>query len=138
MYGDEYPAAVVVDGIRLPLRRQRRFSRSYHSEEHKLGSEISRFMDGSASITASELQREWPTWTENQRMDFCQSCCWLHEQSDFAEMLRFIMEHAGTREWSAVALSVSLHLPRHEAFDILVRALRTLDIGSTSNIAQAI
>ena len=33
MFGDEYPAAVVVDGIRLPLRSERRFLRSYHSDQ---------------------------------------------------------------------------------------------------------
>src|SRR6266516_3096005 len=137
-FGDEYPAAVIVKGIRLPLRSERRFSRSYYSDEHKMGSEVSRFMDGSASITASDLQREWHTWADDQRMDFCQSCCWLHEQSDFPDVLRFIMQHSSTREWSGVALSVASHLPCEEAFDILLRALRTTDIGHTANITQAI
>src|SRR5437773_6808531 len=138
MFGDEYPTAVVVDGIRLPLRRERRFSRSYHSDQHKRGSIVSRFMDGSASITASELQGEWHTWSDDQRLDFCQSCCWLHEQLDYPEMLRFLMEHAGPSEWSGIASSVAVHLPREEAFDILLRALRTTEIGRTSNIGQAI
>ena len=138
MFGDEYPAAVVVDGIRLPLSRERRFSSSYDSEDHKMGSEVSRFMDGTASITASELQCEWHTWTENQRMDFCQSCGWLHDQADFPEMLRFIMQHAAPGEWSGVALSVASHLPRDEAFDILLRALRTVEIGHSSNIGPAL
>src|SRR5262249_30975541 len=100
--------------------------------------EVSRFMDGSASITASELQREWHTWSDSQRMDFCQSCRWLHKQHDFPDMLRFIMQHASPREWCAVALSVSSHLPREEAFDILIRALRSTDIGRAANITQAI
>ena len=95
-------------------------------------------MDGSASITASELQREWHTWTDSQRMDFCQSCCWLHEQPDFPDMLRFIMQHAAPDEWSGVAMSVASQLPPDEAFDILLRALRTVEIGHTSNIGQAI
>jgi hypothetical protein len=138
MFGDEYPAAVVVDGVRLPLRSERWFSRSYHSDEDKMGSEVSRFMDGSASITASELQRDWHTWTEGQRMDFCQSCCWLQEQPDFPDMLRFIMQHAAPDEWSGVASSVASQLPRDEAFDILVRVLRTVEVGHTSNIGQAI
>ncbi len=137
-YGDEYPAAVVIDGIRLPLVRERRFSRSYHSDEHELGSEISRFMDGSASITASELQREWPGWTEDMRSDFCQSSCWLHQQSDFPEMLRFIMEQGGPEHWSGIALSVASCLPQQEAFNILVRALHRSEIGRTANLSQGI
>ena len=53
-------------------------------------------------------------------------------------MLRFLMEHAGPSEWSGIASSVAVHLPREEAFDILLRALRTTEIGRTSNIGQAI
>jgi hypothetical protein len=137
-YGDEYPAAVMMDGIRIPLRRERRFSRSYHSHEHKMGTEISRFMDGSASISASELFCEWPGWSDQVRVDFCQSVGWLHDQSHFPEMLRFIMEHGGPNHWSAIALEVAAKLPRNEAFDILIRALRSAELGCSSNIGQAI
>jgi hypothetical protein len=136
MYGDEYPVAAIMNGARLPLHCERRFSRSYHSD--KMVYEVSRFMDGSASVTASELQREWHAWTDDERMDFCQSCCWLHEQPDFADMLRFIMQHAAPREWSGIAQSVASQLPRHEAYDLLVRALRSMEIGQTSNITQAL
>src|SRR5436190_4450207 len=137
-YGEEYPSAVMMGGIRLPLRRESRFSRSYQSEEHKMVSDVSRFMDGTASITASELQREWPDWTEEMKSDFCQSSCWLHEQTDFPEMLRFIMKHGGPEHWSGIALSVASQLPRDEAFDTLVRALRSTELGHSSNISQAI
>jgi hypothetical protein len=137
-FGDEYPAAVSRDGIRMPLRRERRFSRSYYSAEHKIGSEISRLMDGSASISASELECEWHTWSDEDRLDFCQSCCWLQEQPDFSDMLRFIMQHSGPDEWSGIAMSAASKLPRDEAFDMLVRVLRTVEIGQTSNIGQAI
>jgi hypothetical protein len=137
-YGDEYPAAVIMDGIRLPLRRERRFSRSYRSDEHKIGTEVSRFMDGSTSITASELQRDWPHWAEDMRSDFCQSSRWLHEQADFPEMLRYIMEHGDPKHWSGIALSVASQLPRDEAFDTLVRASGSMELGRSSNISQAI
>jgi len=138
LYGDEYPAAVVSNGIRMPLRRERRFSRSYHSDEHKMGTEVSRFMDGSASITSSRLQQEWPSWSEDVRMDFCQECSWLHEQPDFPEMVRFIMQHGSPDEWSAAALHAASQLPQDEAFDILFRALRTVELGHASNLTQAI
>jgi hypothetical protein len=137
-FGVEYPAAVVVEGLRIPLSRERRFSRSYYSKEHKMGSEVSRFMDGSASITASELQREWPAWTEDQRLDFCQFCCWLDEQADFPDMLRFIMQHGGPEDWSGIAMSVASRLPRDEGFALLLEALRATDIGHCSNVTQAI
>jgi hypothetical protein len=137
-FGEEYPAAMMLDGIRLPLDRESRFMRHYHSHEHKMASSFSRFADGSASITASELQREWGNWTEDLQMDFCYSCYFLFGQSDFPEMLRYIMEHGGHKHWCAVALQIVYHLPSDEAFDFLVRALRSMNMVNTSNITQAI
>jgi hypothetical protein len=103
-----------------------------------MGSMVSRFMDGSARITASELQREWLSWTGDQREDFCQASAWLDHQSDFPDMLRFIMQNGGLEEWSAVAMSVGSKLPQEEAFATLTRALREIEIGRTANISQAI
>ena len=139
-YGDEYPAAVVVDGIRIPLFRESRFMRDFGTHEDKSqGVWISRFMDGSASITAPELMVEWPTWTEELRSDFCRSCVWLHEQSDFPDMLRFIMKHGGRYNRPAVALSVASTLPLDEAFGLLLEALHTAEIGGACvNFCQAI
>lgn len=137
-FGGEYPAAIVVDGIRIPLSKERQFSRCYDWDDHKSVTEISRFLDGSASVTASELQQEWPTWKDETRLDFCQNCCWLHEQADFPDMLRFIMQHGSPDDWSGIALSVASLLPRDESFEALVRALRGTELGRSSNIAQAI
>ncbi|MFA6544672.1 MAG: hypothetical protein WCS99_09625 [Limisphaerales bacterium] len=137
-YGAEYPAAIVWDGIRMPMQREGRFSRSYSSDERKVVSRISRFMDGSASISATELQHEWPTWNDETRMDFCGACGWLHKQPDFQDMLRFVMKHGSSRHWSSIALDVASCLPQLEAFDILVRALHSVDADHTSNISQAI
>lgn len=137
-FGDEYPAAIMHDGIRLPLQRERRFSRSYYSKERKIEVHLSRFMDGSASITASQLEKEWPNWAEDMRSDFCQYSCWLHGQADFPEMLRYIMQHGDRGHWSGVASSVASQLPRDEAFDVLLRALHSAELGHASNFTQAI
>jgi hypothetical protein len=138
LYGEEYPGAAVVKGVRMPLTREGRFSRSYRSKEPKMGTEFSRFMDGSASITAAELREEWPTWTRTQRLDFCQSCSWLHLQPDFPDMLRFIIKEGGPDDWSGIAPNVAGALPRDEAFALLLPALRAVPLASTSNIAQGI
>ena len=139
-FGNEYPAAMMIKGIRAPLSFESRFSRSYshHSDGQKTTHTLSRFMDGSASITVNQLQREWPNWTEHLQIDFCQSCYWLDFQDDFPEMLRYIMRHGGPRQWSAIALQVAHKLPQQEAFDFLVQALRKMDVGRSSNIIQAI
>jgi len=137
-FGNEYPAAIIKDGVRMKLRNERRFSRSYPSDDGKITCVISRFMDGSASITALELRQDWASWTEEDRQDFCQSCAWLEGQSDLPEMLRFIMNHGGPANRSGVALSVASLLSRDEAFDILVRTLQSNPIGITANIGRAI
>lgn len=138
MYGDEYPAVVIHDGVRLTLFHETRFSRHYHSKEHNMGSHVSRFMDSSTSITAVELQREWSAWSDELRFDFCQALCWLYEQSDFPEILRFTMQHAGPKDWTAIAGTVASRLPRDEAFEFLLGALRKSPIGDSSNIIQGI
>jgi hypothetical protein len=138
LYGEEYPAAIVEGGKRMPLYRETRFTRRYRAEDQKVENHISRFMDGSASITASELQQAWPSWDERLRIDFCQNCGWLHEQADFNEMLRFVAQHGSLSELSAVSLDVAARLPSAEAFEILIRGLRTAEIGQTCNITQAI
>jgi hypothetical protein len=76
MYGNEYPAAVAIEGSRMPLARETRFSRDYLTPESERktakisGTTVSRFMDGSASMTAEQLRNEWPTWTRWEQMDF--------------------------------------------------------------------
>lgn len=143
-YGEEYPAAVVVEGIRMVLYHESRFSRNYRTPESEMktakcgGTTISRFWDGSASMTVEQLRREWPTLTNWERIDFCQSCVWLHKQVDFPEMLRFIMQHGGPDDWSAIAGLIATDLPAEEAFHFLVSALGAKDAGICSNIIQAV
>lgn len=137
-YGNEYPAAINIDGKRFPLSRETRFSRTYHPADRKTCREISRFMDSSASITLAQLKSEWSGWTEAERIDFCEACGWLNEQQDFPDMLRFILQNGDLENWSAIALSVGSHLPQDEAFNTLVQILRGAGAGTKSNIAQAI
>lgn len=137
-FGDEYPAAVTFDGVRMPLVTERRWTRSYAAKDRKMWHEVSRFMDGSAAITFPEFAREWPTWSERERQNFCGACSWLHQQADYPDILRYIMQHGGPDDWSAIANSVGTRLPRDEAFDLLTRVLRSTDLGSASNISQGI
>ena len=90
LYGEDYPLAVLLKGVRIPLTTENRFSRVYKSDERDVGTLIvSRFMDGSVLMTLSDLQQEWSEWSEHERFDFCQNSSWLHEQGDYGEMLRW-------------------------------------------------
>lgn len=138
MFGDEYPAVAMVDGVRMVLVKETRWSRYFQNEDHKMGCLVSRFMDGSAAITFEQFAGEWPTWGKRERADFCSACSWLGRQSDFPAMLRIIMEHGGPLDWRTVASSVARWLPQEEAFDLLVRALNSVELGDAANIVQAI
>jgi hypothetical protein len=138
-FGDEYPDAVTMDGVRMPLFLETRVSRNYESDDGMIGIQVSRFQDGSASLTAPELVRDWASWSDDLKTDFCSSSHALYEQGEFPEMLRFIMKHGRPEHWAGIALSVATRLPRDEAFATLVRALDETDLGSqSSNISHAI
>jgi hypothetical protein len=137
-FGDEYPAAITVDGVRLPLIAERRWTRTYADQGRNVWHHHSRFMDGSATISFPLFAKEWPSWSEEERQDFCSACSWLQEQPDFPDILRYIMQHGGPDEWAAVAGSVGTRLPQNEAFDILTRALQSVDLDRACNISQGI
>jgi hypothetical protein len=137
-FGDQYPAAVTINGVWMPLVTERRWTRYYASKNPNMGFQVSRFMDGSATITFQEFAREWPDWSERERQDFCSACSWLHEQPDYPDILRYIMQHGGPKDWSAIASPVGASLPQDEAFDLLTRALRSTDLGIACNIVQGI
>ena len=137
-FGDEYPAAITFKGVRMPLIVERRWTRYYASKNPKMGHLISRFMEGSAAFTFQELARDWPTWSEDERQDFCSACVWLNKQSDYPDILRYIMQHGGPDDWSAIATFVGTLLPQGEAFDLLTRALHSTELENACNISQGI
>lgn len=137
-YGEEYPEAVDMFGIRMPLASESRFARHYQSAEKNLGTVVSRFEDGSASVTAAEVARDWHAWSHTDRIDFCQACCWLTKQTDLPEILRHILEHGEPGDWTGIALTVADVLPREEAFDALARALSRTHPGRCANLTQGI
>jgi hypothetical protein len=123
-------------GERLPLLRERRWSREYG--EKMSVTIISRFMDGSAAMSVAELEEMWPAWSESDRMDFCQNCEWLESQNDYSDMMRYIVEHGSPTEWSGVAQGVARALPLEEAFGILRSLLPRTPTGQRGNLVQAI
>lgn len=139
-YGPEYPAIALVDGQPVMLSWESQFTRAYEFEQEgqKHQYRISRFMDRSASITLDQLRQEWPAWSSTQRLEFCNASAWLNEQSDFADILRFIMEHGSPSNWSAIALSVAAKLPCDDAYDLLLRALDSVELSRACNFVQAL
>jgi hypothetical protein len=141
MYGDEYPAFAVVNGNRISLWLETQFSRHYSSSDPNkpCAAHVSRYMDGSASMTLEQLQREWLIWTGHERQDFCQSAVWLYKQADYSDLLRFIAGRGDRGQWvSSISVLIGTSLPSGEAFPFLVRALEAQDEGRCANILQGI
>ena len=136
-YGDEYPDAVNILGVRMSLKREGRFSRYYHSNEKNAGAEVSKFEDGTASISMAQLRNEWSGWSALDRLEFASACRWLRGQPDFPDILRFLMSQDDVTLWSCLALPVGDSLPQEEAFELLVGSLNRLD-AHTANITQGI
>ena len=137
LHGEEYPHAVLTLGWRLPLRHERRFTRVYYSEERRLGTQVSKFADGSATMTYRELAMHWATWSQEDRRDFVSACNGLYGQADYPDMVRFVMKQGDPGLWSGMALQAASFLGQDEAFELLVRALERVD-SHTANITQAI
>lgn len=138
VWGDEYPAAVTLNGIRMPLSRETRYARHYYNAEKRQGAGISKFSDGSASISLDELKSEWPKWDDAQRNDLAWNIGYLNNNSDLPEILRFLMRSEDSDHWSAVASTVSYRLPQPEAFELLRSALAHAPAGRSANITQGI
>lgn len=136
IWGDEYPAAVILHGVRAELWKETRFMRRYKTKENRMGASIPRFLDGSASISMEELKRIWPTWSDEERDDFCSAAGHIPAQADKPDILRFIMQSDDPDHWSAIAMSLGVNLPKDEAFAILVAKLGITH--PSANITQAI
>jgi len=138
MYGSDYPAAIELGGVQMPLTREGRFLRTYENKETRQGTVVSRFMDGTAEISLSELKEFWPHWTRLERYDFTTAACSLHEHSEFPDMMRFVLEEGDQDDISTVALQVVSALPTDEAFQRLSAILQRTPVGKAANINQAI
>lgn len=134
--GPHYPRFLGSGRNRKPLIREQRWSRHFGTDEPV--AIVSRFEDGSASITYDELANGWATWSEYDRIDFCQNCTWLRGQPDLPDILRFIASHGDPSEWGGVALPIACTLPAAEAFATLEKMFEASVIGTRSNLVQAI
>jgi hypothetical protein len=126
-----------LDKSKMKLVRETRWHREYELDEPNHLFQESKFADGSASITLEQLEREWPTWSAWERIDFC------YELSPpgcacMPEVLRFVMQYGDYETWSGIAADIVHHLPREEAVPFLLRVCRNCPPEDASNLSQAL
>jgi hypothetical protein len=118
--------------------RETRWSRVYAKADKPRHQYLeSRFMDGSATITLEELQRDWRKWPEDEKIDFCQSLVWA-PTPERKDILRFVIDHGDHRAWSAIALLVALELSPQESVPALRRWCESCEVGRGANYYQAV
>jgi hypothetical protein len=141
--GKEYPAAVTSSGIRIPLAYETRFKRHYTQRGPGWESDfdVSRFVDGSASITLPQLKEDWSTWTDADRADLCDSMHDLENigQQDFAEIVGFLLDNANPAMLGPVVLHlpVTQTFPPDETFQILLEVLQRSNPGHAADVIRA-
>lgn len=121
----------------MELVYETRWSRHYKDDDLQLRVCESKFADGSASITADELAKEWSHWDRKDQVDFCQSVI----QAKFVhlpDILRFIMKNGDWETWSAIATSVVRNLPKEEALPFIEEACRVCPVGKGELLFQAL
>jgi hypothetical protein len=121
----------------MKLVRETRWRRDYRQEGMDATRIESRFQDGSASITLSELEAEWPAWSSWERLDFAQQFR-TSGSPDGIEILRFMMRHGDTKIWSAIASAVVYRLPQEESAPFVLHAYSVCDPTEAGNILQAL
>ena len=118
------------------LVRESRWSREYQNEAGTESFLESRFLDGSANISLSQLQTQWCDWTIEEQLDFCQA--FNHYQGrEHKELLRYLNTHGDERVWQSIAISIAIHLPVEEAVKFLRDKIKDAKTGSAANLFQA-
>lgn len=97
----------------------------------------SKFPQGEAMITLSELAQRWPSWSESERHDFCNAVC-CGDVRDKVDIFRFLATDQAEPIRSTIALGVALSLRAEEAYPILKSWANDAKIGHRANFFQAI
>lgn len=121
----------------MKIVRETPWSREYRGKDDKTAFIVSRFRDGSCSITLDELRRKWPDWPLSEKVDFSQS--FNHFQGEGrADIFRFLMKQSEHDVWSAIAGVVAITLPVGEVLPFLRNCCETCEVGRGSNYFQAL
>ena len=125
------------DKGKMRLVKETRWHREYALEKPNEFFQESKFTDGTASITLEELQKEWPNWSEWERIDFCQEV-WVGQFPHLPDVIRFVMQHGNHETWSSIAFGIVDCLPPEESIPFLVRICRDDSRGGDTNLLAAL
>lgn len=120
----------------MQLVKETRWSRQYEMDPQTKFFE-SKFADGSADISVSQLEDEWGTWSVVERADFCQSVT-QSRLPHLPDILRFIMLNGDFASVETVANSIARNLPAEEAVPYITDMCKTVPVGKGAKFYQAL
>ena len=133
----DYPQSFEFQGEIMTLSRETRWNRAFTSTNGKKQLRRSRFQDGSATITFSQLATEWGSWTEDERKDFCNAIGWLAGE-DRDAIFRFLIKNTDFRLLHNNALTLARYLPTSESVPWLVQCIEHCAAGEAIAYIQAL
>jgi len=120
----------------MQLVKETRWSRQYEMDPQTKFFE-SKFADGTADISVSQLEDEWGTWSVVERADFCQAVT-QSRLPHLPDILRFIMLNGDFASVETVANSIARNLPAEEAVPYITDMCKTVPVGKGAKFYQAL
>ena len=130
------PLSFDLNGERLKLVKETRWSRRFASLDGRRIVLKSRLEDGSASITLTQLDADWSSWTREERGDFCNSIRGLRGPIRI-DVLRFLIKNADADLLRNVAMEL-VDLPSVEIVPAFSRWIQDSAPGRATNYVQAL
>jgi len=98
---------------------------------------VSKLFLGTAFLSLEDLKQEWSTWSEDEKISFCQA---LREAryDNLDDYLRFVIGNGDYYVLSTLALTMSQNLPEDEVVPFLLRNIEETELGAGSNFLQAL
>lgn len=119
------------------VERETRWSRTYANDSRMYEYFESKFLDGSVSITLDELTTSWPTWSDSERLDFC-NAIGCAPPDDSADIFRFLANDQTDHVRSTIASCVARLLPPEESVPMLANWAQAAPPGHRANYLQAL
>jgi len=113
------------------------WTREYATADRKSYCYKSTFLDGEVSVTLETLVPRWHTWTEAEKLDFCNSFS-AAPPPNAEGIIRLLASDDSLIIRSSIANTVADQLPAEEAVALLAAWLEVASPGNLANYFQAL
>lgn len=99
---------------------------------------VSKFLTDRIEISEEKLRKEWPAWSESQRLAFVRAFGRkLSYSREDERLLDFLMSADNEQILESIAISLARHSEKQKVLDFLIHCLRST-LGPKANYAHAL